>query len=289
MPKQTIGLLALFTAAFLYGSQTIATKIAGISVAPFLSTSIRAFVVVLLVIWFVPWKRVAKEHIQWFIARSTANILSTTGLFFAITKIPVGTALFSFYAGMILATTLVGNIWYNERMTKIKVISLFLTAVGLLCMYVTNSGLVFNIYIFIAAFGGACAGLWSIFSRPISKSYPLTQLVVLDNALAAILALGVSAILHESWGGISIGAPLLSLSYLGLTQAFTGQLVAFGFRYIDGQVGSIILLNDTIIGIVLMALFFKEFPSLQVFIGGVSIFLASILPAIVEHKKGNKP
>jgi len=288
MSKQSIGLLALFTAAFLYGSQTIATKIAGVSVAPFLSTSIRALVVVLLVVWFVPWKRVAKVHFRWFIARSSANILSTTGLFFAITKIPVGIALFSFYAGMILATTLVGSIWYNERMSRIKFISLFLTIIGLLCMYLTNSGLVFNVYIFIAAFGGVCAGLWSIFSRPLSGFYPLTQLVVLDNALAAVFAMGVSLILHESWKGMYLGIPVLSLSYLGLTQAFTGQLVAHGFRYIDGQVGSIILLNDTIIGIVLMMLFFKEFPSMQVFIGGVCIFLASILPAIFEHKKGNK-
>lgn len=288
MSPTTAGFVSLFTAAFLYGSQNIATKIAGVSVAPFLSTSIRALVVVLLVIWFVSWKRVARKHILWFVARSSANILSTTGLFFAITKIPVGIALFSFYAGMILATTLVGSIWYNERMSRIKYISLILTVIGLLCLYLTNSGLVFNVYIFIAAFGGMCAGLWSIFSRPISGHYPLTQLVVLDNALAAIFAMGVSLLLQESWKGIYLGVPVLSLSYLGLTQAFTGQLVAYGFRYIDGQIGSIVLLNDTIIGIVLMALFFKEFPTMQVFIGGICIFLASILPAMVEHKKGRK-
>lgn len=287
MTEHTIGLLSLFTAAALYGSQNIATRIAGATVAPFLSTSIRALVVVLLVTWFVPWKRVVVSDIKWFLARSSANILSTTGLFFAIAKIPVGSALFSFYAGMILATTIVGHVWYKERMTRIKIISLLLTTIGLLSMYYTNTGFSFNIYIFIAAFGGMCAGLWSICSRPISKSYPLTQLVVLDNALAAILAIGVSLALQESWNGISIGVPLLSLSYLGLTQAFTGQLVAYGFRYIDGQIGSIILLNDTIIGIVLMMIFFKEIPTMPVLVGGVCIFLASILPAVAEHKKGN--
>lgn len=285
MTLQSTGFASLFAAAFLYGSQSIATRVAGATVAPFLSTSIRALVVVLLVIWFVPWKRVVASDIKWFIARSSANILSTTGLFFAIAKIPVGSALFSFYAGMILATTIVGYVWYKELMTRVKVLSLILTALGLLSMYYTKTGFSFNIYIFIAAFGGMCAGFWSIFSRPISKSYPLTQLVVLDNALASLLALGVSLILQETWNGMSLGVPILSLSYLGLTQAFTGQLVAYGFRYIDGQIGSIILLNDTIIGIVLMMIFFKEIPSMPVLVGGICIFLASILPAVAEHKK----
>ncbi len=288
MNQLSLGFLSLFAAAFLYGSQNIATRIAGAEVAPFLSTSIRALVVVLLVIWFVPWKRVIRGDIQWFLARSSANILSTTGLFFAIAKIPVGTALFSFYAGMILATTMVGYVWYKERMTRVKIVSLVLTALGLLSMYFTNQGFSFDVNIFISAFGGMCAGLWSIFSRPISKSYPLTQLVVLDNGLAAILAIGVSLALRESWNGISFGVPLVSLSYLGLTQAFTGQLVAYGFRYVDGQIGSIILLNDTIIGIVLMMIFFKEIPTMPVLVGGICIFLASILPAVAEHKKGNK-
>lgn len=288
MTLQTTGFVSLFAAAFLYGSQNIATRIAGVTVAPFLSTSIRALVVVLLVVWFVPWKRVKASHIKWFFARSGANILSTTGLFFAIAKIPVGSALFSFYAGMILATTIVGYVWYKELLTRVKVLSLMLTALGLLSMYYTKMGFSFNIYIFIAALGGVCAGLWSIFSRPISTSYPLTQLVVLDNGLAAILALCVSFVLQESWSGISIGVPLLSLSYLGLTQAFTGQLVAYGFRYVDGQIGSIVLLNDTIIGIVLMMIFFKETPTMPVLLGGICIFLASILPAVAEHKKGKK-
>lgn len=286
MTLQTTGFVSLFAAAFLYGSQNIATRIAGVTIAPFLSTSIRALVVVLLVVWFVPWKRVQASHVKWFFARSGANILSTTGLFFAIAKIPVGSALFSFYAGMILATTIVGYVWYKELLTRVKVLSLMLTALGLLSMYYTKMGFSFNVYIFIAALGGMCAGLWSIFSRPISTSYPLTQLVVLDNGLASILALCVSFVLQESWSGISIGMPLLSLSYLGLTQAFTGQLVAYGFRYIDGQVGSIILLNDTIIGIVLMMIFFKEIPTMPVLLGGICIFLASILPAVAEHKKG---
>ncbi len=280
MSKQTLGYLSLFAAAALYGSQNIATKIAGNSVSPFLSTSVRAFVVVLLVVWFVSWKRVAKKHIGWFIARSSANILSTTGLFFAITKIPVGTALFSFYAGMILATTLVGIMLYNERMSTVKYLSLLLTVIGLLCMYMTNSGFMFNMFIFIAAAGGVCAGLWSIFSRPLTGIYPLTQLVVLDNALACVFAFMFSLALREPMAGVTMSIPLVSLSYLGLTQAFTGQLVAYGFRYIDGQIGSIILLNDTIIGIVLSFFFFKESPSMNVIIGGLLIFSASVLPAI---------
>ncbi len=286
MSQNTIGFLSLFVAAFLYGSQNVATRIAGGVFAPFQSTAIRVIIVILGLIWFVKWKPIQKKDWKWFALRSIGNIISSTGLFFAIAHISVGAALFSFYAGMILTSGIAGYIWYNEKITPIKIVSLVLTAIGLLLIYATKSGLVFNIYIFISVISGAGAAFWSVFSRPISSSYSLLQLVVVDSLFTAIAATGISVGLRESWSSMRLDSSLVSLVYLGFTQMFTGQLVTRGIKIIDAQIGSIILLNDTVIGIVLMYIFFREIPEITVILGGVCIFIASIWPAIAEHKKG---
>lgn len=288
MPPVSTGFISLFTAAFLYGSQNIATRVAGGAFGPFLSTSLRTLLVVFVLVWFVRWKKILTKDWKWFALRSFGNILSTTGLFFAISKIPVGTALFSFYAGMILTSGILGFFLYKERLTVVKICSLGLTAIGLLLIYLFNSGIAINMYVVVSVIGGAGASLWSVFSRPISSTYSLPQLVVVDSIITSLLCAGLSFGFHESWGVIQWGMPFYAILYLGLTQVFTGQLVTKGFKVVDAQIGSIILLNDTIIGMVLVYIFFREVPAMSVIFGGICIFIASILPVVVEHRKGKK-
>ncbi len=285
MSSSLIGTLALFTAALLYGSQNIATRIAGISFGPFLSTSLRALVVVLILFWFVKWKRVEKKHWKWFFLRALGNVIATTGIFIAVNKMSVGAALFSFYAGLILSGGIFGVLFYKEKVTTVKIISLILTAIGLLFIYSYQSTLIFNWYFIVAIIGGVGGSLWSVFSRPISKAYSLPQLVVLDSLMVVVMAALLSLLLHESWQSIHFDVRFAGVLYLGLTQVFTGQLVARGFKSVDAQVGSMILLNDSVVGMILAFIIFHEAAPLMVIIGGSCVFLSTIIPAVLEHKK----
>jgi drug/metabolite transporter (DMT)-like permease len=133
--------------------------------------------------------------------------------------------------------------------------------------------------------GGIGGSMWSVFSRPITKTYSLRQLVVVDSIMTLLLSLVISLGLHESWKVIQLDQRLLAVVYLGFTQVFTGQLVAKGFKTVDAQVGSMILLNDTIFGILFAFFFFKEIVPFMVVIGGTCVFLSSILPILASHKK----
>jgi len=285
MSSSLIGTIALFTAALLYGSQNIATRIAGISFGPFLSTSLRALVVVLTLVWFVKWKKIENKHWKWFILRALGNVIATTGIFIAVNKMSVGAALFSFYAGLILSGGIFGVLFYKEKITTVKLASLVLTALGLVFIYSYQSALVFNWYFMIAVIGGIGGSLWSVFSRPISKVYSLPQLVVLDSFMVVVLAAVISFFLGESWQTVQVDTHLAGVFYLGLTQVFTGQLVAKGFKTVDAQVGSMILLNDSVVGMLLAFIIFHEAAPLMVIIGGICIFLSTIIPVVLEHKK----
>lgn len=288
MSEVLIGTLSLFGAAFLYGSQNVATRLTGISFGPFLSTALRALVVVIFLAGFVNWKKISKKDWKWFALRAIGNVTATTCLFITVNKMSVGAALFSFYASLILSGGLFGILFYKERITVVKILSLLLTAIGLVLIYSNQSKLTFNWYFVVAIIGGIGGSLWSVFSRPITKNYSLKQLVVVDSTITVLLSLLISLSLHEPWQVIKLDQRLLAVLYLGFTQVFTGQLVAKGFKSVDAQVGSMILLNDSIFGIIFAFLFFKEITPLLVILGGTFVFLSSILPIVVSHKNSSK-
>lgn len=285
MSPTSWGILSLFGAASLYGSQNIASRIAGISYGPFLSTGVRSIVTILFLFWFVRWKPIARAHWKWFVLRAVGSIMATAGSYAAVNHMSVGAALFTFYAADILFSGLFGIVLYKEKITVVKMGSLALTAVGLYLINFAQSALTFNWYVIVALIGGIGASLWSVFSRPISKSYSLPQLVVTDQGLTLVGALLLSLIVRESWSVVQVNAQLGAIGFLGLTQVFTGQLVARGFMVVDAQVGSVILLNDTVVGMILAFFIFREIAPVTVILGGACIFLSSIIPAVAEHRK----
>lgn len=284
MSDVLVGTLSLFGAAFLYGSQNVATRLTGISFGPFLSTALRALVVVIFLAGFVKWKKITQQDWKWFALRAIGNVIATTCIFIAVNKMSVGAALFSFYASLILSGGFFGMLFYKEKITTVKIASLLLTAIGLILIYSNQSRLTFNWYFVVAIIGGVGGSLWSVFSRPITKNYDLKQLVVVDSSITVLLSLLISLGLHESWQVVQFDQRLLAVLYLGFTQVFTGQLVAKGFKFVDAQVGSMILLNDSIFGILFAFLFFKEITPLLVILGGAFVFFSSILPIVTSRK-----
>ena len=288
MKSSTIGLLSLFSAAFIYGSQSIGTRALGTFYSPFLVTGLRSLMVVLLLVWFVKWKKVASVDWKWILFRSGGNVLSTVCLFIAINQMSVGVSLFLFYAGMIISGTLFGIVFYKEKMSPVKIFSMLLTVIGLMTIYLSQTTLNISFYMLVAFVGGVGASLWSVFSRPISHRYALPQLVVTDHIVSGLLAFLISLSIGESWGASFFHPKMLAVAYLGLTQVFTGQLVATGFRYVDAQIASVILLNDTIIGMLLTYGIFGETVPFIVIVGGACIVLSSVIPAVITYRTHSK-
>src|SRR5205085_1985106 len=149
----------------------------------------------------------------------------------------------------ILSGALFGILFYKEKLTQIKILTLLLTAFGLTLIYLNQSGFAFSFYIFIAIIAGIGGSIWTVFSRPLSNTYSLTQMTVIDSALTFVMALVVSFLLREPWPIPFVNSNFnlllfVAVFYLGMTQLFTGSLIARGFKTVDAQIGSIILLND---------------------------------------------
>lgn len=283
MVPATTGIVALFVAAFFYGSQSIGSRLVGMEFGPFLSTAFRAAVIVLILMWFVRWQQIRPADWKWFGLRALGNVIATTFIFIAVNKMPVGAALFSFYAGLILSGGIFGVVFYREHITTVKLISLACTTVGLFLVYSAQSQMAFNWYVVIAVLGGVGGSVWTVFSRPITKSYSLVQLALVDGALMAVVAFGLACLLHEPIHAVPLDSHLWAVVYLGFTQVVTGQLVPYGFKSVDAQIGSTILLNDSVFGMILVYLIFHEATPPLVILGGVCIFCSSLIPALLER------
>lgn len=70
----------------------------------------------------------------------------------------------------------------------------------------------------------------------------------------------------------------------GLLFLSTGFLMVYGFKYVEAQKGTLIMLLDVVLGILFGYLFFKEIPSVISMFGGGLILFAIILPNISLKK-----
>lgn len=64
----------------------------------------------------------------------------------------------------------------------------------------------------------------------------------------------------------------------------TGQLMIYGFKYVEAQTGSLIMLAEVVFGVFLGFIFYKETISFTTLLGGMAIIAAIILPEIKRKK-----
>ena len=58
----------------------------------------------------------------------------------------------------------------------------------------------------------------------------------------------------------------------------------WGFKHIDAQIGSLIMLSEILFGILIGYLFFKETITIFTLLGGIFIITAIVLPQIAQSQ-----
>ena len=87
---------------------------------------------------------------------------------------------------------------------------------------------------------------------------------------------------------VSFDQAWLWLVIYSLVNAAAFWLVIVGFRYVDASIGSLIGLMEVVFAVIFGAIIFHEELSISVYVGGVLILFAAMLPDlinIIQHKK----
>lgn len=278
--EQTLGIVSLVSAGFVYAGIGILSKFVGYGLPLFYQNWSRSLVAVIFLLFAIRfWKPVASKHKGWIFFRALSAIIAFLTFFVAINAMPINITYFVFYAGSTIGGFFLGNILFGERITPIRFWSLGLSFFGLSLMYGVHAGDQNPIFIASSLISGITTSFWNISSKKI-VGYHAAQLALIDNTIQFVIYLLISTALRESWPllerSLTQGASLA----IGACFVINGLLMVYGFRRLDAQVGSLLLLSEALFVIVMGYFFFHEIPSPMAIFGGSVIILSMILPEI---------
>ncbi len=287
--KKYLGVFYLLSAAFLYGWFAILSRTVGYTIPIFYQNFIRAVVAstILFVIVLIERAWIPIQRNDWIviIARSLAGSVAFLSFFIVILAVPIGPSYFLFYGGSTVIGFWLGHVWFSEHLTSIKAISLLFAVIGLGIVYGVNVQSISLFYAVLAFAAGSATAVWNVISKKISHRYKASYLSFWDDAITILTYGAISLVAKEQWTSPSLSTAWLASNGLGVFYVVTGLLMVEGFKRIEAQIGSIILLAEIIFAIFLGWVFYREALSLLNILGGIFIVTAIILPEIYTRRR----
>lgn len=287
MQKTFLAVFSLVTATFFYSFFAVLTRILGFDLPIFFSFFFINFLGALLLLLplcltgkFIP---MTKTDWQWLIWRTVGGTISFFGSYYAFYYLPMGITYFVFYGGSTVFGFILGALLFNEKVSRLEIISLLISLLGLLLLHsIGEMNQMIYLYLVWAFIGGAGAAIWNTFSKKISLRYSASQLNGLDFALCAAAMILFSIIARESWVMPSLSLPWLANLLFVVIFVVAGQSVIFGFKYLDVQKASLIMLLEVVFGTIIGWLVYHENLNATSLLGGTLILLGVALPQIYK-------
>ncbi len=282
--NQFSGAGALFLSGFFYALYGVLTRYVLYDMGLFYQSASRYFVGLLifflLVKIFGSLKPIKRKDIKWFVALAFFAFAVNIPFYIAVNNLPLGTTLFLFYASSLISSYLFGFFALKEKLSRIKIIVLFLAIIGIYLIYKENFQLTEPIFCLSAILSGSFFGFYSTANKTINLKYPTLQINLINYLLVFLLTTPFIFINRET-----INLNFLSFSWIiniiyALVMVFASFCTVYGFKYIEAQKGSLILLSELIFVVINGFIFFKEIPGVSVIIGGIIILISLILPNI---------
>lgn len=243
-----------------------------------------AFVsLVFLMIYKGRFRITRKEDVIKIIARSSFGFINITTALIAFQKLSIGLAYILFFAGLLFGSFAIGAFYSKEKLNRIKVISLFLTVIGVVMAYayrIEISGEL--IYVVLAIVSGVCVAFWNIFAQFISDDISATALNFYDAILLMTFSLVASLFVQERWVAPTVSIGWIANIGMAVTFIFAGILVPYGFRKVEAQIGSILMPLEIVFGVVFGYIFFRDAIHITLVMGCILIIIASVLPHVWE-------
>lgn len=220
------------------------------------------------------------SDIKWLIGRSFGGFLGFLFFYIPVNNISIGATYFSYFAGTLTSGYLFAWLLFKEKITKQEMIFMCVALVGLLLVYSEFNFLQLNGYVSLAFIGGVGYTFWANFAKKLKGKYSNAQITMIDFIIGAMIYGAGSLLSGEVWT-----LPMLNVAWsaslgLGLTWIFAGLLIVYGFKRLNTAIGSLLLLIEIPISVLIGGLFYKEELSLFTWIGGGMILIACAMPEI---------
>jgi drug/metabolite transporter (DMT)-like permease len=281
------GTVFLIIATFSHGLYGIFSRLIGQEFGQIYQVVARSSV---LLIYFVIltivqkcWHKIQYEDYKWFLLMIIPGLIALASMFTSFNHLALGTVLFTYYAISTLGSYFLGYLLFKERLNKIKVLSLLLSFFGLYLIFFGSLQPGNILYLLLACLAGLGAATWNIMSKKISDTYPVSQILLIDSLLLVVIGLPISMLLKER-----ISFPTFSIHWFGIlgyaTAAIGSSVFTIkGFKYLEAQIGSLIMLLEPIFGVIIGFFLYKEILTYYAGIGAIIILIGIALPNIYKQ------
>ncbi len=210
--------------------------------------------------------------------------IAATFYIMAILQAKVATVIFGINTSGLIVSLLTGSIFFHEKFSMKKAVSLLFAFAGLIFFTYPLSFQSLDIGLLL----GLLVGCLGVLANTVGK-----RATGKSTDMLLILARGVGPIVSSLVLILANHQPLLppvsSISVLiillfGVSILFASKAVLYGFTNFDLNLGTIVLSAELVFATFLAAVFFKEYPSTMELLGCAFIF-AAILFSNLKAKK----
>lgn len=232
------------------------------------------------------WRKILPGDYIWFFLMIIPGLIALVSMFSAFNHLPIGTVLFTYFAVSTLGSYILGFLLFKEQVNRLKIFSLLLSFLGLYLIFSGSFQPGNFFYLALSCLAGLGAAAWSVVSKKISNTYSVTQILLMDSLLLVVTGLPISLILKEP-----VSFPTFSIQWLGVigyaTAAIGSSVFTIkGFKYLQAQIGSLIMLLEPVFGTLIGWLLYKEVLTLYSAVGAFIILVGISVPNLkVEHNK----
>lgn len=281
-------MIELIVATFLFALFGVFTRLIANSLGVFYQLIIR--VGIMSVLFYAigyfsnSLKKIAEKDLPLFLFRGLLIVIDFSCFFIAINNLPMGLTLFIFYAANIVMSYIFGAFFLKEKLNTTKIVSLIIAILGLMIMYGESFGGLKLLPSLAALLSGCCFGLNMSTSKKLTDKYnpTLVNLVAYGAAFFMIIPLIIffKEKIPVNFSSLTL-VEILGFSIVGVGAFY---LTLRGFKYIEAQKASLVMLTELLFVIIIGFIFYSEIPSLSTIIGGGLIFIALAIPNIKLFK-----
>ncbi|OGK29251.1 hypothetical protein A3D06_00815 [Candidatus Roizmanbacteria bacterium RIFCSPHIGHO2_02_FULL_40_9] len=277
--------------AFFYASYGVWSKFMMDFFAEFNQAWIRALMILIVLVPFgiitKSFKKIQKADWKWFLVMSLAGGFNQAPIFYGFKHLPVGTATLLFFTMLTIGSYIIGKVFFNENLTRIKYFSLGLALIGLSIIYtfsLTADQILPAIFISLAGFMGACV---VVFSKKVSSKYSEIQILTSLFVVMLLVNVVVSRVLGESIPLAEVSRAWFAQVGYAIAMLIANGAVVVGFRYLEPSIGGIIGLLEVVFGVLFGIIVFHEPLTAQLLVGSMLIILSAGLSdsiALIKDK-----
>lgn len=280
--KQYKGVAALFTCSVVYASFGPLVRILSEMFGTYAQVAARmglAFVFLLtLALVFKKIQPLSKNQI---VTSIILGIVSTSIIAFftiAITEIKIATTIFLLYAASIFSSLLIGTFIFKEKLGAQKIIAIILAFFGLYTFMSSSIALGLGFGTVAAILSGVSEGIGNGIRKELTGA-DKTAVTLIQFLVITICSSFLIVLFNETAVRTISTEAIIALVSFSALQLVLNYLLLYGFQNFDVNIGTVILTLELFFAAILGFVFFGESLTRTEIIGGLIVFLASIISA----------